>query len=143
MSRVDELIEALMEEYFDEDNTCERYKIFDKVEKAMKEARAVTREQIEHLEDFRAEYNKAEYVEDEEEILLKRMSKAVSDAAGTTVLISRSLTMHELGRIGLIDSLDMVELVMLFEEILGVDVDTDGGIPDPDMTIGDILDLRK
>lgn len=139
MSKVDELIEALMEEYFDEDNTCERYKIFEKVENAMKEARAVTCEQIENLEEFRSYY-----AEDSEGDLLVLMSKAVSDAAGTNVLLTRSLKMYELGMIGHIDSLDMVELIMIFEEILNVDITTDdGGTPDPNMTIGEILDLRK
>ena len=139
MQKVNELIEAIMEIYFEEENTCERYKIFEAVEKAMKEARAVTSEQIENLDNFRTEYNKV----DDEDILLDRMSKVVSDASGTTVLLTRSLKMYELGMIGHIDSLDMVELIMNFEEILDIDIDTDDGSPDPNMTIGDILDLRK
>lgn len=138
MSRVDELIEALMEEYFDEENTCERYKIFEKVEKAMKEARAVTCEQIENLEEFRSQFTVA--VEDAK--VLSQMSDVIRTAGMLDqVFLTRETTFQEISEMGCIDSLDMVEITMTFEEILNVEIG--GEPPEPETTIGDILDLRK
>lgn len=138
MSRVDELIEALMEEYFDEDNTCERYKIFEKVEKAMKEAREVTGEQIENLEKFRSQYTSIE----EDEKVLSKMSDVICKAGMLDhVFLTRETTFQEISEMGCIDSLDMIEITMNFEEILNVEIG--GELAEPETTIGEILDLRK
>lgn len=125
MSRVDDLIEALMEEYFEEDSTAERYKIFEKVEKAMCDARAVTKHQIDN----------AEYIKEGD--LLKKMSEVVSNANGNTVYLSRTATLKSILDLGQIDSLDIVEIVMEFEMILNIDITYEDN---PDITIGELID---
>ena len=132
MPSVNDLIEALMEVYFEEEDTTQRYAIFEKVEKAIRDARAVTAEQIALVEDRSSE-----------DILLEKMSKIVSNNSGVKVHLTPSITFYEISQIGTLDSLDMVEIVMNFEEILDVDIESDGGTPDPDMTIRDVLNLRK
>lgn len=139
MQSVNELIEALMEIYFDEENTAERYKIFAQVEKAMNEARAVTVEQIENLEEFRAQFPS---IEEKDAKVLAKMSVAVAEAALLDeVLLTRETTIQDISEMGDIDSLDMVELTMMFEEILNIDIEQ--APPEPETTIGDLLDMRS
>lgn len=139
MQSVNDLIEALMEIYFDEENTAERYKIFAQVEKAMNEARAVTVEQIENLEEFRAQFPS---IEEKDAKVLAKMSVAVADAALLDeVLLTRETTIQDISEMGDIDSLDMVELTMMFEEILNIDIEQ--APPEPETTIGDLLDMRS
>lgn len=139
MQSVNELIEALMEIYFDEENTAERYKIFAEVEKAMNEARAVTVEQIENLEEFRAQFPS---IEEKDAKVLAKMSVAVAEAALLDeVLLTRETTIQDISEMGDIDSLDMVELTMMFEEILNIDIEQ--APPEPETTIGDLLDMRS
>lgn len=139
MQSVNDLIEALIEIYFDEENTAERYKIFAQVEKAMNEARAVTVEQIENLEEFRAQFPS---IEEKDAKVLAKMSVAVADAALLDeVLLTRETTIQDISEMGDIDSLDMVELTMMFEEILNIDIEQ--APPEPETTIGDLLDMRS
>lgn len=139
MQSVNELIEALMEIYFDEENTAERYKIFAQVEKAMNEARAVTVEQIENLEEFRAQFPSTE---EKDAKVLTKMSVAVAEAALLDeVILTRETTFQDISEMGDIDSLDMVELTMMFEEILNIDIEQ--APPPPETTIGDLLDMRS
>lgn len=139
MQSVNDLIEALMEIYFDEENTAERYKIFAEVEKAMNEARAVTVEQIENLEEFRAQFPS---IEEKDAKVLAKMSVAVAEAALLDeVLLTRETTIQDISEMGDIDSLDMVELTMMFEEILNIDIEQ--APPEPETTIGDLLDMRS
>lgn len=137
MQRVNDLIEELMEIYFDEENTAERYKIFAEVEKAMNEARAVTVEQIENLEEFRAQFQS---IEEKDAKVLAEMSKVVATAAMVDeVFLTRETTIGEISQIGDIDSLDMVEIVMTFEGILNIEIDADVS---HEASIGDFLDQR-
>lgn len=139
MQSVNDLIEALMEIYFDEENTAERYKIFAEVEKAMNEARAVTVEQIENLEEFRAQFPS---IEEKDAKVLAKMSVAVAEAALLDeVILTRETTIQDISEMGDIDSLDMVELTMMFEEILNIDIEQ--APPEPETTIGDLLDMRS
>jgi|SRR6478609_2643920 len=141
MQSVNDLIEALMEIYFDEENTAERYKIFAEVEKAMNEARAVTVEQIENLEEFRAQFSFPS-IEEKDAKVLAKMSVAVAEAALLDeVILTRETTIQDISEMGDIDSLDMVELTMMFEEILNIDIEQ--APPEPETTIGDLLDMRS
>ena len=139
MQGVNELIEALMEIYFDEENTAERYKIFAQVENAMNEARAVTVEQIENLEEFRSQFPSIELKDAK---VLAKMSVAVAESALLDeVILTRETTIQDISEMGDIDSLDMVELTMMFEEILNIDIEH--APPEPETTIGDLLDMRS
>lgn len=53
MSKVNELIEALSDIYFGEENTSERYKILSEIENAVKEMRSITVQQIDSLDRLR------------------------------------------------------------------------------------------
>ncbi|AZU98125.1 hypothetical protein SEPL_244 [Salmonella phage SE_PL] len=142
MQRVNELIEAIMEIYFEEVDTVKRYMILSELEKSIKEARSVTIEQIESLEHFRDIVdNKVplEMPQLPDDYFLEKMSEVVSKVGGNRVLLSKTFKIGDLTELENIDSLDVVEIILEFEEILGIDIDLE---IDDDTTLGDLLNLR-
>lgn len=138
MQNLNEIIDALKNLYFNEDNTDSRYKILEEVENAIAEVRLVTVEQNKNLTEFRTKFPTMDAPDAK---VLVQMSDVVAKAGMLDeVFLTRETTVGDIAEMGCIDSLDMVEIIMLFEEILNIDIT--GEPVEPETTIGSLLDKR-
>lgn len=140
MPSLNEIIDLLMEHYFSTKDTAERYAILHKVEEASKYMKQITVNEIANAEIA----SKAPMVAPQppptpEEYYLDKMSEVVSTASGNKIYLTRNFTIYNISELENIDSLDMVEITLEFEEILGVEISLE---EHPDTTLGEILDRR-
>lgn len=135
MSNVDNLIEAVRGEYFAEQNTCERYKLLDKLQTLIDDIRWVTTEQIKSEEAYLAKFPDATDVS-----ILAELSMYVSEASGLEVFVTRDTVVGELKGIGNINTSKFVQLCVMIEVVLQRNVD--GMIP-MEATLGELIDSCK
>jgi|AGFT01.1.fsa_nt_gi hypothetical protein len=140
MPSLNEIIDLLMEHYFGTEDTAERYAILHKVQEATQYMKQITVNEITNAEIA----SKAPMVAPQppptpEEYYLEKMSEVVSNAHGSKIYLTRSFTIHDITELENIDSLDMAEIIITFEEIIGVDISLE---EHPDTTLGEILDRK-